>query len=165
VTPLVGWRLPLLRLVFWFGEQTTVAVRRLIDMRVIYLARWTFLPDRRRPRYLVFETHWTGQEQSYIPDLAELMQTQWKSIFGNVRGFPGPVPTTRLLDYVKTVDWGADHLWTDYGERATTKTVTSALELQPRFERFVADARGLSPDLLVDEWRRFATKSQELLQP
>jgi hypothetical protein len=164
VTPLIGWRVPWLRLVFLFGEQTTIAVTRLIHMRVIYLARWTLLPNRRKPRYLVFETNWTGQEQSYIPDLAELMRVQWKSIFGSVRDFPGPVPTTRLLRYIKTVDWGTDHLWTDYDRRATAKTVTSALELQPRFERFVARARGMPPDLLAEEWRRFATQSQELLQ-
>lgn len=165
VMPLVGWRLPWLRLVFWFGRQTTVAVRRLVDMRVIYLGRWTFLPDRTQPRYLVFETNWSGQEQSYIPDLATLMQLQWRSIFGNVKDFPGPVPTTRLLEWVKAVDWGTDLLWSDYVTRATTKTITSSLELQPRFEQFVVSVRGLPPDLLAAHWRRFVTDAQALLQP
>jgi hypothetical protein len=165
VTPLKWWRLPWLRLVFVFGNRTEVAIKRLKDMRVIYLARWTFLPNRREPKYLVFETNWAGQEQSYIPDLAMLMQFQWKSIFGAVKGFPGPVPTTELLAFIKTKDWGADHVWTNYRGRATTKTVVTSLELQPCFERFVRDARGLPPDLLAVHWRRFATEHQELLQP
>jgi hypothetical protein len=159
------WRLPLLRLVFAFGRATEVAIQRLVHMRVIYLARWTFLPNRREPEYLVFETNWAGQEQSYIPDLAMLMQFQWKSIFGAVKGFPGPVPTERLLHFVETVDWGADLLWTNYAERATTKTVMSSLTLQLRFEQFVRSARGLSPDLLAAHWHRFVTEQQELLQP
>ncbi|HWX74843.1 MAG TPA: hypothetical protein VNZ05_06030, partial [Solirubrobacteraceae bacterium] len=129
------------------------------------LARFTFLPNRRRPEYLVFETNWAGQEQSYIPDLAMLMQFQWNSIFGSVKRFPGPVPTTKLLEFVKENDWGADLLWTNYEERATTKTVVSSLELEGHFEQFVRGARGLAPDLLAASWLRFVTEHQELLQP
>ena len=165
VTPLKRRPLLGLRLVFWFGRHTTIAVTRLLDMRVIYLARWTLLPNRRDPRYMVFETNWAGQEQSYIPDLAMLMRFQWRSIFGNVKEFPGPVPTTELLDYIKKVDWGTDLLWTDYAQRATTQTIVTSLELEERFEAFVRSARGLSPDLFAERWRRFATQSQELLQP
>ncbi len=139
-------------------------IGRLLRMRVIALARWTLLPSREDPRYLLFETNWSGSQQSYIPDLAVLMQFQWNSIWGNVKGFPGPVPTTELLGYIDEVDWGTDHYWSDYRTGASTQVVLSALDLQPRFEQFVKSSRGLSPDVLSVRWREFVTNNQQLLQ-
>jgi hypothetical protein len=160
LTPLKRCRTPLLRAVLWFGQKTTIAVTRLLRMRVIALARWTLLPPGKDPQYLLFETNWSGSRQSYIPDLAMLMRFQWKSIWGNVKGFPGPVPTTDLLEYIGKVDYGTDHYWSDYAPDATTQLVLSALELEPRFERFVKSSRGLAPDVLAARWRQFATASQ-----
>jgi hypothetical protein len=163
LTPLIRWRTPLLRSVFWFGRRTKLAIIRLLRMRVIALARWTLLPSREHPRYLLFETSWSGSRQSYIPDLAMLMQFQWRSIWGNVVGFPGPVPTTELLSYIDEVDWGADHCWSDYAPGASTQVVLSALELQSQFEKFVRRSRGMPPDALAASWRQFTTKHQDLL--
>ncbi len=163
LTPVIRWRVPLLRLVLAFGRHTTIAVGRLLRMRVIALGRWTFLPSREDPRYLLFETSWSGSQQSYIPDFAVLMRLQWRSIWGNVEGFPGPVPTTDLLRYIEQVDWGTDCFWSDYHESATTQVVLGALELAPHFERFALASRGLAPDILAERWRRFATEHQDVL--
>jgi len=162
LTPLIRWRAVLLRGVFWFGNTTTIAVWRLLKMRVIAHARWTFLPSIENPQYLLFETNWSGSQQSYIPDLAVLMQFQWKSIWDNVKGFPGPVPTTKLLKYIDKVDWGADHYWSDYEPSASTQVVLSALDLQTQFEKFVKSTRGLAPDMLATGWHRFTTEHQDL---
>jgi hypothetical protein len=158
------WRVWLLKLVLWFGVVTHSAVaKRLVDMRVIALGRWTLLPSRRDPRYLVFETNWAGADQSYIPDLAMLLTTQFNSIWNNTKGFPGPLPTTRFLAYIDTVDWGADHLWSDYRADASTQTVVTALCLEPKLKRFVEQTRGATPEEFVASWRQFTTKVQGLL--
>lgn len=157
------WRVPLLRAVFAFGNRTDVLILRLKRMRVVMYARWTFLPSSRHPRYLLFETNWSGPQASYIPDFGQLMQTQWSSIFDTARGFPGPVPTTQLVEYVDKVDWGSDHYWTDYGQQATTQTIMGALDLSERFERFERRSRGLSPDEFALQWSRFVTESQDVL--
>jgi hypothetical protein len=163
LTEIKWWGEPPLRLVLWFGRQSTIAVTRLLRMRVIVLARWTLLPSGKHPRYLLFETNWSGSQQSYIPDLAVLMRFQWRSIWGNVKRFPGPVPTTRLLGYIGEVDWGTDHYWSDYGQDASTQVVLGVLELQSQFEQFVNASRGLAPDVLAARWRQFASSHQDLL--
>lgn len=158
-----GGRLPL-RLVFLLGRHTDLLIRRLVQMRVIALARWTFLPTREEPRWLLFETSWSGSNQSYIPDLALLMRIQAQSIWGNVRRWPGPVPTTRVLTWVDSNDWGSDYFFTGYDDGASTQVILHALELQGSFESFVESSRGLSPDLLSQRWSEFATRSQDLLR-
>ena len=51
-------------------------------MKVIALARWTLWPDARRPTYLLFETNWSGSDQTYIPDFGRIMPLQWRGIWG-----------------------------------------------------------------------------------
>ena len=135
----------------------------LVRMRVIALGRWTLLPSRERPRYLMFETNWSGTPQSYIPDFAMVMPSQWRFIWNNTSRFPGPLPTTRLLEHIDTVDWGTDHYWSDYREDSTTQTVKRALELQDKLERFIDRTRGSSPSEFATEWARFSTDAQALL--
>lgn len=154
---------PLLRLVFWFGRHSDAAIGRLKAMQVIALARWTLLPNTRAPRYLVFETNWSGAAATYIPDFALLMAPQWRAIWGNTKGFPGPLPTTRLLAFIAGVDWGADHFWSDYDDGATTRVVKSALALERELTQFARDTSGLAADEFAVRWAAFATNVQQLL--
>jgi hypothetical protein len=157
--------MPLLKGVLWFGQRYgdkshTFGHRRLVRMRVIALARWTLLPGPNWPRYLLFETNWSGAQQSYIPDLAMLMRLQWKAIWGNTKNFPGPVPTTKLLEHVDEVDWGTDHYWTDYDGNASTQMVLRALEFQTSLTRFIEHTKGMSADRFADKWGSFITEVQ-----
>jgi hypothetical protein len=158
------WLMWWLRAMFAVGNHTTLLITRLLQMRVVMLARFTLIPDAQTPRWLVFETNWSGAEQSYIPDFAALLPVQWMSIFGTVKGFPGPLPTTGLVEYVEQVDWGVDHYWSDYGEGASAQTVLGSLELQRSFERFEQDTRGLPADLFAARWQAFATEVQAGLE-
>ena len=158
VTRVKRGRLWLLKLNFWIGRKTNLFVAPLFRMRVIAHARWTLMPPGPRGHVLVFETNWSGPHESYIPDFAQVMQVQWKSMFDNVVGYPGPVPNTRMVEYVDEVDKGTDHYWSDYDARATTQVIEASLALQGSFKRFVAQTRGLPPDLLLARWRRFASQ-------
>ena len=59
------WRL---LAIFAFGRTTNILIRPLLEMKVIALARWWPRPDARHPRFLLFETNWSGSDQTYIPD-------------------------------------------------------------------------------------------------
>jgi hypothetical protein len=165
VSPLKCWRTLWLKAVLAYGRTPLGAITSapLVKMRVIALGRWTLLPSRERPRYLMFETNWSGAEQSYIADFATVMPSQWRSIWNNTANFPGPLPTTRLLAHIDTVDWGADHYWSDYREYATTHTIVNALELQDKLEKLIDRTRGASPSEFATEWARFSTDAQALL--
>jgi hypothetical protein len=127
----VAW----LRVVFAFGSRTNILVGGLIKLRVIALGRWTLLARPHNPPALVFETVWTGNPESYIPDFAMVMPLQWRGIWAGAEGFPGPRPAEGLLAFVREHDWGADHFFTGYTKGATTEIVVRALELDRRVER------------------------------
>src|SRR5205807_1042641 len=128
--------------VFAFGNMTTLAIKPLLTMKVIALARWTLWPDARHPTYLLFETNWSGADQTYIPDFGRIMPIQWRSIWGATTMFPGAVPTTGLDAWVDLIDAGVGHYWTDYEPGASTQVITQALELDAQVNRFVKDTQG-----------------------
>jgi hypothetical protein len=152
-----------LRLVFWFGSQTTVLVGPILKMRVIALGRWTLLERMGRPPAMVFETNWAGSSASYIPDLAMTMAFQWRAIWGGTAGFPGPLPVTGLLAFIARHDCGADHFHTGYADGTTTEIVAGALELDRRLGRFIAETDGLGPLDFARRWDGFLVEVQERL--
>ena len=120
---------------------------------MIALARWTLWPDARRPRFLLFETNWSGSDQTYIPDFGRIMPLQWKGIWGATTEFPGALPTTGLDEWVEVIDAGVGHFWTDYEPGASTQVIAQALELEPLVARFVSDTRGVSATEFDRRWR------------
>jgi hypothetical protein len=165
VSTIKCWRIDVLRVVLafgrWFGGYSrSLGHVNLVEQRVIALARWTLLPRNERPRHLMFETNWSGNDASYIPDFATVMPNQWKAIWGNTKGFPGPVPTTKLLEYVREVDWGADHFWSDYRPDASTQTVLAALDLRKQLVELIDRTRSFPPDRFATPWREFMTRAQ-----
>jgi hypothetical protein len=140
-----------------------VLILPLIRMRVIVLARWTQLRDATGMRYLLFESTWSGSNQSYIPDLISNMQFQATNIWGNTRRWPPASSQTQVLEWVNTQDWSVDHMWSDYRDGASAQLIVESLELAANLERFVRSSAGSSPARLAELWRRFATANQHLL--
>jgi hypothetical protein len=162
LTP-VRWRawIAWLRIVFAFGSRTNILVGALIKLRVIALGRWTLLARPHNPPALVFETVWTGNPESYIPDFAMVMPFQWRAIWAGTDRFPGPLPAEGLLAFVREHDFGADFAYTGYTKGATTEIVVRALELDRRLERFIRDTDGLAPLDFAERWDRFLVDAQE----
>lgn len=152
-----------LRMVFAFGSRTNLLVAALIKMRVIAFGRWTLLDRPGQPPALVFETNWSGDPESYIPDFAMIMPWQWRAIWGGTAGFPGPLPATGLLAFVAENDCKADHFHTGYLDGATTGIVVSALEVDRRVEAFMRDTAGLAPLDFAERWDEFLAGIQENL--
>jgi hypothetical protein len=149
--------------VFGFGNTTTLAVRPLLKMKVIALARWTLWPNARRPSYMLFETNWSGADQTYIPDFGRIMPVQWRSIWGATTLFPGAVPTTGLDAWVDVIDAGVGHFWTDYELGSTTQVIAQALELESRVTRFLTDTRGASAAEFQRRWQDLVLTVHRLL--
>jgi hypothetical protein len=123
----------------------------------------TLWPEARNPSHLIFETNWSGSDQTYIPDFGRTMPIQWRSIWGATHEFPGARPTTGLMEMVNEIDAGIGHFWTDYDEGATTQTITQALALRPELERFVGETAGTSPAEFGRRWQGLMVKVQRLL--
>jgi hypothetical protein len=147
-----GQRLRLLA-IFAFGNTTNILIRPLLTMKVIALARWTLWPNARDPTYLLFETNWSGADQTYIPDFGRIMPHQWRGIWGATTKFRGAIPTTGLDAWVEMIDAGVGHFWTDYESGASTRMIAQALELEPQVARFVADTQGASATEFDRRWR------------
>ena len=149
--------------VFAFGNATTIAIEPLLKMKVIALARWTLWPSARRPSYLLFETNWSGADQTYIPDFGRIMPIQWRMIWGATTLFPGAVPTTGLDAWVDAIDAGVGHYWTDYQAGASTQMITQALELESRVERFLTNTRNASAAEFHRRWEELVLAVHRLL--
>jgi hypothetical protein len=158
-------RLQQLRLlaVFAFGNATTIAIRPLLKMKVIALARWTLWPSARNPTYLLFETNWSGSDQTYIPDFGRIMPIQWASIWGATTIFPGAIPTTGLDAWVDEIDFGVGHFWTDYELGASTQVIEQSLQLEAEVRRFVEETQGVSEGEFHRRWGDLLIRVHRLL--
>jgi hypothetical protein len=159
-----GWWL---RAVFCFGRHSTLLVQPVLRTKVIALGRFTLWPSARRPEVLFFETNWTGSAQTYIPDLGRLMPSEFRGIWGMTRGvtrgrFRGPKPTTYLLEFVEDIDYGTDHLWSDYSPEATTQAVSAALALQTKIKRFLHATRTAGPERFESHFIELLIDTQRL---
>jgi hypothetical protein len=152
-----------LRLVFAFGNATTIAIRPLLKLRVIALARWTLWPDARAPRYLLFETNWSGSDQTYISDFGRIMPIQWQSIWGATERFPGALPTTGLVGWVDVIDAGVGHFWTDYDDGATTQVIAQAIALRPAVLRFLEGVAAVPDSEFHHLWSDLIVRVHRLL--
>jgi hypothetical protein len=149
--------------IFAFGNRTNILIRRLLKMKVIALARWTLWPDGRHPTHLLFETNWSGADQTYIPDFGRLMPLQWRGIWGATTQFPGAIPTTGLMAWVDAIDAGVGHFWTDYAPGASTQVITQAVQLESLVRRFVTDTEGVSGMEFDRRWRDLVLKGHRLV--
>lgn len=149
--------------IFAVGNATDLLIRPLLKMKVIALARWTLWPSARRPRYLLFETNWSGADQTYIPDFGRIMPLQWRGIWGATTEFPGAMPTTGLDAWVDVIDAGVGHFWTDYEVGASTQVIAQALELEPQVKRFATAIEGASATEFDSRWRDLVLKVHRLL--
>lgn len=163
IGPFRRWQQARLLAVFAFGNATTIAIRPLLKMKVIALARWTLWPSARDPTYLLFETNWSGSDQTYIPDFGRIMPNQWASIWGATTKFPGALPTTGLDAWVDKIDFGVGHFWTDYEPGATTRVIEQALDLDSEVRRFVQDTQGVSDAVFQRRWRDLVLRVHRLL--
>jgi hypothetical protein len=157
-----GQRLRLLG-IFVFGNATDVLIRPLLKMKVIALARWTLWPSARHPTHLLFETNWSGSDQTYISDFGRIMPLQWRGIWGATTEFPGALPTSGLDAWVDVIDAGTGHFWTDYAPGASAQVIEQALALEPRVARFVADTEGASATEFDCRWRDLVLGVHRLL--
>lgn len=152
-----------LRAIFAFGNTTNILIRPLLKMKVIALARWTLWPNARDPTYLLFETNWSGSDQTYIPDFGRIMPLQWRGIWGATTKFPGALPTTGLMKWVDRIDAGVGHFWTDYDLGASTQVIAQALELESHVARFLSDTEGASATEFDRRWRDLVLKVHHLV--
>jgi hypothetical protein len=149
--------------IFTFGNTTDILIRPLLKMKVIALARWTLWPNARHPTFLLFETNWSGSDQTYIPDFGRIMPLQWRGIWGATTKFPGAIPTTGLDAWVDVIDAGVGHFWTDYEPGASTQVIAQALELESHVARFVADTQGASATEFDHRWRDLVVTAHRLV--
>lgn len=157
------WQRLRLRAIFAFGSRTTILIRPLLKMKVIALARWTLWPDAQRPTHLIFETNWSGSDQTYIPDFGRIMPLQWRGIWGATTTFPGAQPTTGLDAWVDAIDAGVGHYWTDYEPGASTQVILQALELEPQVRGFLTATEGASATEFHRRFQDLVLKVHRLL--
>jgi hypothetical protein len=178
VTAVTPMRIPLwwawLRVLFWFAPRFAPwLVRPLGRLQIIHAGRWSIVRrvpsaehpggwEPLRPPAMVFETNFDGQWRPYIEAFARVMPLQWRGIWTGTKDFPGPLPASGLLAWIETIDVRPAHYYSVHAQSSLTANA-SALELEPKLERFLAEVDGLGEDELAWRWQRFVADMQGCL--
>ena len=159
-TPMVPWKTPILRAVFWVIG--TLGVPRkdqenLANLSFIHFARWVIIPRGAFPRlsdeqppeslhydYLLFCSNFNGTWEQYIDAFSEVIPGGMNNIWRWSTRYPGSRPITPFLGYIAQNQYDNDYYY-NATPGATTSDILRALELQTRLAAFIATSQGLAP--------------------
>jgi hypothetical protein len=135
----------------------------LLDLRFIHVAHWGLARPSGGTTYVLFQSNYDGPAQEYAAAFAIKVPWRIRGLWTGARGFPGPHPVTRFVDYVlEKAQTAPYHYYAAY-PAGTVRTVGAALELGAHFRSFERRAADLTPDQLLAAWHEFLTVEQRNL--
>lgn len=177
-TPMVWWKTPFLRAVFWVIGKLGVPKRdqeNLRNLSFIHFARWVIIPRGRWPRlsseqpaesltydYLLFCSNFNGSWEQYIDAFSEVIPGGMNNIWRWSTGYPGSRPITPFLAYIARNQYDNDYYY-NATPGATTSDIRHALDLRQRLEAFLPTTQGLSPAEFERAFAVFLTSVQSAL--
>lgn len=154
---------PWLRFVLATARRTGLGTRTLLDLQMLYVARFGFVADlegEKLPyRYFLFESNFNGSWERYIDTFSYILGHGMRGLWGACPGFPGAKPVTGFKRYIHGNELECDHYYVAYPE-ASARTILGALELERGFKAFRATARGKDAEGFLAAWEQFLTRHQ-----
>ena len=147
----------------------------LTDLSFIHFARWVIIPrdafphlDESQPReqlnydYFFFESNFNGDWEKYIDAFSQVVPGGMDNIWRWSVKYPGSVPISPFLDYIRNCQYDTDYYYSAY-PGAATNDVRGALRLVSELEAFQADAAGLPPAQFGRAYSSFLVRVQNCL--
>ena len=133
-------------------------------IRSVHFARWVimldFVNDPSQPAtqhfpapYLLLSATFDGPLDAFLADLTTHLPEETKAIYRNCIGAPEPPQGAPLHEYLRHNQVDTGLFFSAYPE-ATVETVTDALNVRQRVIDFGIAAQGMSPEDLLDAFRR-----------
>jgi hypothetical protein len=170
-TPIRPQWVPVLRVAFFFGKYIDFAQRHILQFNFIRFVRWTIvsrnLPyngapqqrDKLKYDYLFFESNFDGPWQHYIDAFAYCIPFDIRFCWGRGPDFPGPPPSEPLKRWIAMNSMEGGSYYCAY-EHASTRMVAGALVVRERFDRLLAEAKGLDATAFKAKYDQFLTDVQ-----
>jgi hypothetical protein len=177
-TPMVWWKTPILRAVFWVIGTLGVPKKdqqNLANLSFIHFARWVIIKRNQWPRlsdsqppeslaydYLLFCSNFNGSWEQYIDAFSEVIPGGMNNIWRWSTGYPGSRPITPFLAYIRLNQYDNDYYY-NATPGATTSDITHAIELKGKLDAFTASSRNLSPAAFETAYNAFLVSVQGCL--
>lgn len=158
------------RLVGW-GLYTKVT-EDLVQLSFIHFAHWSIIRrtdfpylggsqprDRTKYDYLLFCSNFNGGWDQYIEAFSGVLPVGLNHVWDKSVKFPGPVPETPFLRYIKFNQYSSDYFYNAIPGASATD-VKSALSLKQKLHQFAQESSSLSPDEFPFAFQRFLTETQ-----
>jgi len=141
----------------------------LLNLALIRAAHWTVVDklydghetwEPLHPPYLLFESTYDVDLDSYIAVFSEQLPWQMRAIWATSYGYPGVVPSSAFARWVREHFYDpADHVYRAYPE--TTRMVRSGLRVAERIRSFEASVAGCDADEFAFGLRRLLVELQD----
>jgi hypothetical protein len=172
LSPVPWWWACWIRFSWLFARYVPAVTRPLQELSFIHFARWSIIwrwpadrqtrRDRAAPRSLLFLTSFDGSDIQYIEAFVRVVPNQIKGLYLFATDFPGARRFEPINRYIDDHTHPVDHFWLAHPEASTTM-VQQALALRKAFQKLEPRVAGADAQTLAREWRRFLTRTQELL--
>ena len=147
----------------------------LADLSFIHFARWVIVPrggfprlDDRQPReklhydYFFFESNFNGDWEKYIDAFSQVVPGGMDNIWRWSVKYPGSVPISPFLDYIRNCQYDTDYYYSAY-PGAATNDVVGAVKLVKELEQFHAGSANLAPAAFARAYNQMLVRVQNCL--
>lgn len=175
ITPMKPWKTWNLRLIFWLLGAYKPAQANLIQLKFIQFARWVIIPANRFPYlggsqkrdsmrydYLLFFSNFNGTWNQYIDAFSAVLSDGLNKIWRWSEKFPGSVPVTPFKNYITSVQFDTDYLYTSYPQ-ATINDVEAAHIVNDAFLAICQKAGSQTPEEFQQAYLQFVLTCQSHL--
>src|SRR5262252_1718436 len=140
-----------------FAKVSSTHLARLVVMDDVVYVGAPACEEHLKSQYLVFETNFDGDLDTYLSRMATEIGTEVDSIWKHCWGYPGTKNVPAFVEYMKKCQLTTTFYFADVNNHTVQETL-SALQTQAAVAHFIEHAQGLSPAELQKAFASFMVK-------
>lgn len=140
-----------------FAQLSSTYLARLVVMDDVVFVGHPAHEDHLKSRYLVFETNFDGDLDSYLRSMATKTRDFVNDVWKHCVGFPGTADIDKFIAYMKRCQVETTFFFADVNDQSVQSTL-DALKAQAALTHFIEQHQGQRPEEVQRAFGRFYEK-------
>jgi len=137
-----------------FARISSTYLARLVVMDDVVFVGHPAHEDHLKSRYLVFETNFDGDLDTYLKRMATETRQFVNDVWAHCVGFPGTENIDAFIAYMKKCQLKTTFFFADVNDQ-TVESTLKALRVQTELAAFLERTQGMAPADMQDAFRQF----------
>jgi hypothetical protein len=147
-----------------FAKVSSTHLARLVVMDDVVYVGMPACEEHLKAQYLIFESNFDGDLDTYLKDLAEKIPNEVNAIWQHCVGYPGTQDLGKFKAYMKKCQLETTFFFADVNDKTVQQTLL-ALRTQKAVSDFMEEVQGMPAEELQRAFVAFSQKLRESETP